>query len=162
MTDNPMSSAHRKSLRTVTKGSGQGAKVDVDCCSIRLSYALARGRMASQALQARCPEEVRFAKCSRTTNQQFPITHDLRPAEIAAQYSRRSCRREDCAVESPSNSLMHSAAVRGVRVVACECNAKTCHCQKSDDSEGREATRATRNNKRCLQSDTEPSVFRLH
>src|SRR6266446_7740551 len=56
MTDNPMSSAHQSE-------SGQGAKVDVDCRSIRLSYFHRRGR----------------ADLNRQPT--VPITHNLRPAE---------------------------------------------------------------------------------
>src|SRR5256885_863196 len=56
MTDNPMSSAHQNK-------SGQGSRVDVDCCSIRLSYFHRSGR----------------ADLSRQPT--VPITHHLRPAE---------------------------------------------------------------------------------
>src|SRR5712671_3398309 len=70
MTDNPMSSAHQKCLRTATKSSGQGAMVDVDCCSIRLSYFHLSGRTDSN----RQPT--------------VPITHNLRPADITTDKRR--------------------------------------------------------------------------
>src|SRR5688572_5988241 len=56
MTDNPMSSAHQNK-------SGHGAMVDVDCCSIRLSYFRRSGR----------------ADLNRQPT--VPITHHLRPAK---------------------------------------------------------------------------------
>src|SRR5205809_42843 len=56
MTDNPMSSAHQSK-------SGQAAMVDVDCCSIGLSYFPRSGR----------------ADLNRQPS--VPITHNLRPAE---------------------------------------------------------------------------------
>src|SRR5437879_11911591 len=56
MTDNPMSSAHQNK-------SGQGTMVDVDCCSIRLSYFHRSGR----------------ADLNRQPT--VPITHNLRPAK---------------------------------------------------------------------------------
>src|SRR6266478_2354405 len=69
-TDNPMSSAHQKCLRTATKSSGQGAKVDVDCCSVRLSYFHRSGR----------------ADLNRQPT--VPITHNLRPAENTTDKKR--------------------------------------------------------------------------
>lgn len=63
MTDNPMSSAHQKCWRTGANWSGQGAMVDVDCCSIPLSYFHRSGR----------------ADLNRQPT--VPITHNLRPAE---------------------------------------------------------------------------------
>src|SRR6266568_2417587 len=70
MTDNPKSSAHQKCLRTAAKSSGQGAMMDVDCCSIRLSYFHLSGR----------------ADLNRQPT--VPITHNLRPAEFTTDKRR--------------------------------------------------------------------------
>src|SRR5688572_17358950 len=63
MTDNPMSSAHHNE-------SGQGAKVNIDCCSIRLSYFRRSGR----------------ADLNRQPT--VPVTHHLRPAKITTDKKR--------------------------------------------------------------------------
>ncbi len=63
MTDNPMSSAHQKCWRTATKSCGQEAMVDVDCCSIQLSYSR------------------RNARAELNRQPTVSITHNLRPAK---------------------------------------------------------------------------------
>ena len=63
MTDNPMSSAHQKCWRTATKSCGQEATVDVDCCSIQLSYSR------------------RNARAELNRQPTVSITHNLRPAK---------------------------------------------------------------------------------
>jgi len=70
MTDNPMSSAHQKYWRTGANWSGQGAMVDVDCCSIPLSYFHRSG----------------MADLNREPT--VPITHNLRPAENTTDKKR--------------------------------------------------------------------------
>ena len=70
MTDNPMSSAHQKCWRTATKSCGQEATVDVDCCSIQLSYSR------------------RNARADSNRQPTVPITHNLRPAKIPTDKER--------------------------------------------------------------------------